>query len=279
MDKARRALKAATHGDFATLVAKGVARARRRPRVLYKHPMPGGDSARRINRLLAGMPDARAYLEIGLATGTTLESVEAPLRWGVDPRPQFDVRRLPPGVHVHVGTSDEFFEQLPFQETQFDLVFLDGLHTFRQTYRDLINSFRLFPKAIILMDDVVPVDEASAIPDYDAAIKAHRRLGLSRSPHIWQGDVFRVLLTLRSYHPELKYCTIEGPHNPQALIWNSQDSTRVEGKGDSELRSIEAIKYGNVFDQGIPEYFLPTTEDAALESALRPCLPENERRP
>jgi len=234
--------------------------------------MLDGHSARRINRLLTGLPDARAYLEIGLATGATFENVNAPIRWGVDPRPQFDVHHLPPGVHVHVGTSDKFFELLPSQRTQFDVVFLDGLHTFRQTYRDLINAFRVCPNGIILMDDVVPIDEASAIPDRSAAVDAHRRLGLSRSPNLWHGDVFRVLLILRAHHPELEFCTIEGPDNPQALIWKRQAVAAVQGRREEELRPLDAIEYGDVFSEGIPSYLRPAPEDIALERALTQSL-------
>lgn len=74
------------------------------------------------------------------------------------------------------------------------------------------------------MDDVVPIEEVSAIPDYGVAVEACRRLGLARDPRIWHGDVFRVLLCLRSYHPELEFCTIEGPENAQAVVWKTESA-------------------------------------------------------
>jgi hypothetical protein len=171
-----------------------------------------------------------------------------------------------------VGTSDEFFDRSPFRGDRFDVVFLDGLHTFRQTYRDLVNALRLCPEGIILMDDVVPLDEISAIPDYDAAVEAHRRVGLSRPQSIWHGDVFRVILSLHSYHPELAFCTIVSPDNPQTLIWRKRAFTSVQGTSESELRSVDAIDYVDVFGHGIPGYFLPATEDVAIAQALSGCL-------
>ncbi|HET7247078.1 MAG TPA: class I SAM-dependent methyltransferase [Streptosporangiaceae bacterium] len=36
-------------------------------------------------------------------------------------------------------TSDEFFAGLPTGKT-YDLIFIDGLHTFEQAYRDLCNA-------------------------------------------------------------------------------------------------------------------------------------------
>ena len=207
-----------------------------------------------------------------MASGHTFENVTASVRWGVDPRPQFDVRHLPSAVQVHVGTSDEYFDRRPFHGDHFDVVFLDGLHTFRQTYRDLVNAFRLCPNGIIMMDDVVPIDEVSAIPDYGAAVEAHRRLGLWRPLGIWHGDVLRVVLSLSSYHPELAFCTIEGPDNPQALVWKKQASAVVNGTSESKLRSVDAIEYGDVFSRGIPSCFRTTTENVAIKLALSGCL-------
>jgi hypothetical protein len=269
-----RIVEAAAYGNLGVVAANKVAGSRKRPRVLYKRPMPGrtGDSARRINWLLAGLPDASSYLEVGLSFGYTFENVKAPVRWGVDPNPRFDVHRLPPGVHVLVGTSDEFFDRPASRGSHFDVVFLDGLHTFRQTYRDLINAFRLCPDGIIVMDDIVPVDETSAIPDYDAALETSLCLGLTRPPGLWHGDVFRVILSIHSYHPELAFCTIEGPGNPQALIWKKQVSAEVQSASESDLVSVVGIEYGDVFGQGIPSYFLPTAEDVALRNALSGCL-------
>jgi hypothetical protein len=131
-------------------------------------------------------------------------------------------------------------------------------------YRDLINAVRLCPEAIFLMDDVAPIDAASPILDYDAAIEAHQRLG----PELWHCDVFRVMLGLRSFHPELAFCTIDGPDNPQALIWKKQAGADVKGASELDLRSIDAIEYSNVFSQGMPSYFLPATEDVAIGRAL-----------
>jgi len=39
-----------------------------------------------------------------------------------------------------VTTSDEFFSTLR-PSKRYDVAFIDGLHTFEQTYRDVINTF------------------------------------------------------------------------------------------------------------------------------------------
>ena len=99
---------------------------------------------------------------MGVEHGFTLEAIPISRRVAVDPRPLFSAHVLPPGVSVFATTSDAFFAQLEPDE-RFDLVFLDGLHTVEQTYRDLINSLRhLQPHGVIVIDDVVPVDAYSA---------------------------------------------------------------------------------------------------------------------
>ena len=44
-----------------------------------------------------------------------------------------------------------------FADHSLDLVYLDGLHTFEQTYRDLCNTLmHAHPATVILVDDTVP---------------------------------------------------------------------------------------------------------------------------
>jgi hypothetical protein len=96
-----------------------------------------------LNALLRGT-HAVSYLEIGVDEGRTFENVVCAERWGVDPSPKFDMSRLPDGATFFRLTSDEFFAGLS-AEKGFDVVFLDGLHTFEQTYTDLVNALARGP--------------------------------------------------------------------------------------------------------------------------------------
>jgi hypothetical protein len=99
------------------------------------------NSSRRINQFAKLLAHPTSYLEVGVEYGYTLEAVAVPNRVAVEPQPRFSLRHVPAGVSVFVTTSDKFFEGLDPGVT-FDLVFLDGLHTYRQTYRDLMSSLR-----------------------------------------------------------------------------------------------------------------------------------------
>lgn len=246
------------NGDLISLASKRI-----RPRRHLTNPTLGGHSARRINKLFEGLPDAGRYLEVGLAYGHTFENVQAPVRWGVDPDPRFNVKYLPPGTHVAVMTSDEFFEGIDPRES-FDVVFIDGLHTYRQTYRDLVNAFRVCPRGVILIDDVVPSDEVSAMPDQEKSLNERSRRGF-KDRYTWHGDVFRVILCLEAYHPELSFRTIVGVDNPQALVWRNDPGGVVTGVPEAALDKMGEVSFTDVFGKGMPDSFFPRTESEAIE--------------
>lgn len=91
------------------------------------------------------------YLEIGIQRGINFEEIKAPYKVGVEPYP----RQKQPGVLEM--TSDEFFTLQNPDYIGFDLVFIDGLHTEEQTWKDLQNSLeRLSENGVIVMHDALP---------------------------------------------------------------------------------------------------------------------------
>jgi hypothetical protein len=228
-------------------------------------PGRGGDSARRINKLLAARPGETRYLEIGVWQGGTLESVCATERWGVEPTPQFDAPTVPAGVTIHVCTSDVFFSTLD-ADVQFDVVFLDGLHTYAQTYRDLINALRVCPSGFVLIDDVVPADSDSAHPDRQYARRAAKLAG---RPPIWHGDVFKAVIAMSRYHSDqLDFCTIVDTGNPQTVVWRKSPGEAVPPRDPSRLAELDDMTFAQVFESGVPDFFNPMAEDPAIARAI-----------
>jgi len=256
-------------GSFTHTLRNRVRARRGQPRIL-RHDAGrvfGTHSSRRINRLADQLGDVTAYLEVGVARGFTLEAVNVPNRTGVDPRPRFSLQHLPDGVAVFVGTSDDFFATLDTDVT-FGVVFLDGLHTYQQTYRDLIQSLRhTSPAGVVVIDDVVPSDEVSAMPDQDESYAERRRRGLaSRS---WSGDVFRMIPVLRDHHPELEVRTIIGSGSEQAVVWKESVAIESCSIDDELLAGYGSVSYHDVFSEGVPEWFKPGTEDEVIRAAVR----------
>jgi hypothetical protein len=227
-----------------------------------------GPSARRINRLLSAFPDESRYLEIGVFRGYTLENVRATYRWGVEPDPRFDTTSVPPGVTIDVCTSDQFFSRWD-PECQFDLVFLDGLHTFRQTYRDLINALRVCRAGFVLIDSVVPSDSTSANPDQQESWLERERLQLGGNPNTWHGDVFKVIVALSKYHrSQLTFCTVLNRGKPQTIVWRKPQAEEVLPIDTVSLDSLDEIRFDEVFTPRAPKYFVPKAEEAAIRWAL-----------
>jgi hypothetical protein len=220
-------------------------------------------SARRINKLLNEIPFAKNYLEIGLSAGKTFQNVNFSFRVGVDPHPLFALDRLPKQSTVFPIASDDFFAIC--EESTFDLVFIDGLHTFEQTYRDLIHSLELCPTGLILIDDVVPSDEFSAMRDQMDSQALRKKAGISGSS--WHGDVFKVILCLSDHHPDLSVRTIVGSGNPQTLVWRKKLGTKIESVKKFQLDKYMSIKYQDVFLDGPPDCFFVCSEEDAIRDA------------
>jgi hypothetical protein len=235
------------------------------PRRLASHAGSalGTNSSRRLNRLSDLLVEPRDYLEIGVETGRTFEAVDLPNRVAVEPNPRFSVTALPEGVDVRVKTSDDFFAELD-PAVAFDLIFLDGLHTYEQTYRDLMQALsHSRPHSVILVDDVVPSDRVSAIRGLDDSLRERARLG--QNDDRWHGDVFRLLLVLRDHHPDLRLRTIiDGGANEQTVIWQGNSDFRASPISSDELSRYQRYSYDDVFVDGVPDFFRPGTEDEVL---------------
>ncbi len=140
------------------------------------------------------------YLEIGIFDGLVFLHVEAQTKVAVDP--QIRVPRLKrvraarkPGVSFHEIPSDDYFARLE-PTTEFDVVFVDGLHLYEQALRDTESALaHLAPGGVVLMHDCNPTSEAVAARDpEEAKAKGHRA---------WCGDVWKAVVHLRATRKDL----------------------------------------------------------------------------
>lgn len=123
-----------------------------------------------INLLLSRYANP-AYLEIGCATNALFDALPVRNKIGVDPVSGGTLRL----------TSDEFFQQ---NRARFDVVFIDGLHTYDQVRRDVVNSIQcLREDGWIVLHDLLP----------RSWIEAHVPM-VTRGE--WTGDVWKVAFEL-----------------------------------------------------------------------------------
>lgn len=238
----------------------------------YRLAMFGHWSSRRLNLLSERLESAERsrYLEIGVRKGHTFRQVNVPEKWGVDPNPLISAKNLPPRSRMIKDTSDAFFESVANQMT-FDLVFLDGLHEARQTWRDLNNALlRLSENGIILVDDVVPDDDSSAHPDQKASLRLQYKHG--KFDRRWQGDVWKIIPVIAELLPELKVHIVGRSgslrDNAQAVIVPTKRFSN-RPKENAVIAEFEKLKNASFtrFKTSNPKLFASVDETQLLNPA------------
>ncbi|MET0454631.1 MAG: class I SAM-dependent methyltransferase [Mycobacterium sp.] len=166
------------------------------------------------------------YLEIGVDEGRSFEVV-SPETWtlGIDPDPH--LRKSPgPRQRVFAQTSDDFFETSDVMALlngkSLDLAFIDGMHQFEFALRDFVNVERhCSADAIILIHDVYPIDDISASRE--------------RISNFWSGDIWRLILLLKKYRPELTINTIGARPTGLAIVQNLDPHSRTLSERQQEI--------------------------------------------
>jgi hypothetical protein len=189
---------------------------------------------------IIGVTNPKSYLEIGVHQGITFNSVKYQEKVGVDPEFLFDTAVCDGATsRLHKMTSDKFWSTMP-EKGKFDLIFLDGLHTFEQTYRDFCASIALsHEKTIWLIDDVTPVNFISSLPNPQHVARI-RKLFRSKGT-FWMGDVYKVIFAIHDFFPQYNFATLEG--HGQTIVWK-EARTRFKPKWNS-LSKISNLGYWN----------------------------------
>lgn len=201
---------------------------------------------KRFERLnaLAKLNDAKQYLEIGVCRGVTFNQISVPVKVGVDPNFLFDTSLYANhNRHFHKVTSDVFFSREANAYRPFDLIYLDGFHTFEQTFRDLCSSLSFsHNRTLWLLDDTCPDSLAAADRSTDRAAFLRKQLNINNGS--WMGDVFKVICAIHDFFPQLSYATFPG--HGQTVLWFSP-RTDFHPKWNS-LRAISELTFADFLE-------------------------------
>jgi hypothetical protein len=220
------------------------------------------NSARRINALSQQLGGHR-YLEIGVLGGHTFIDVDMDDRTAVDPGFQFDTDAYAnERTRFWRETSDAFFAHDPIMPP-YDVVLIDGMHTFEQVFRDLTNVLlRTQDRSVIVLDDTVPDDAYSTVKNSSASYRYREMDGVPK--YGWQGDVFKSVFLIHDFFPSLNYRTIVGMGNPQTIVWRGNPEPRRP-----VFDNMEAISRLSYFD--LKEHWnilYPCSDDEALSLCI-----------
>ena len=171
----------------------------------------------------------RAYLEVGTFHGDSLKLARC-AAIAVDP--QFRLEHQVPGAAVPAlclfqMRSDEFFKSYDPRAIlgrPIDFAFLDGMHLIEFLLRDFIQTERAcHPQSVIALHDCVPLDLHMAGRDWGNM----ERRALSVHPNWWTGDVWKILLVLRRYRPDLTVEVLNAPPTGLVMIRGLDPESRV----------------------------------------------------
>jgi hypothetical protein len=204
---------------------------------LARIKMPGPDYPVWLDRLHEALRP-ETYVEIGVFTGTTLALARPPtIAYGVDPEPSIS-SVLKTETHLFPETSDEFFAKRRLEGLlsgrPVRLAFIDGLHSFEQCLRDFMNlEAYCGPASAILLHDTVPLDE-----------RTQRR---TRETLFWTGDVWKAVLALKHYRPELELFTIPAAPTGLTVLIGLDPSSRVlRGAYDDAVHRFIDVPFSEI---------------------------------
>ena len=156
-----------------------------------------------------------SYLEIGCDNNTTFDAISTASKVGVDPNRGGTLRM----------SSDEFFHS---NKDEFDVIFIDGLHTYAQCHTDTKNALEILrPGGFVFHHDFIPTNW----------IMEH----VPRLSTTWTGDVWKVAFEL--YNADwIKFMIADADHG-----------IGITFKGGSQLRfqqdrAMETVGFDYFYD-------------------------------
>ncbi|WP_207462030.1 class I SAM-dependent methyltransferase [Azospirillum sp. SYSU D00513] len=200
-----------------------------------------------INEFTKEFPQCR-YLEVGLWKAETFREVIAHLKVGIDPNFRFsraDVEK--PGVILEEVKSDDYFFGERHKDLCFDVVFLDGLHTFEQTLRDFNNALvKLDRNGVIIIDDVLPSSYLASISDPGLVSKIRSPDNpFNDNSSAWMGDVYRLVYFIETFYPMIEFALVKETQ-AQLVCWRRRTARNILGVGFGKVEAISRVDYAHL---------------------------------
>jgi tetratricopeptide (TPR) repeat protein len=179
--------------------------------------MPGDGYLIWLERLY-GLLSPQTAIGIGVHQGESLALFRPPtFVIGIDPSPTlaFPLRTE---THIFTETSDEFFSRGRAESLlagrPLSLGFIDGLHLYEQALKDF-NNLEAYcgSGSVVLFPNTVPLDEPTQ--------------SRTRNTQFHTGDVWKTVLALKHYRPDLDIFTIATPPAGLTVVTGLDPASRV----------------------------------------------------
>lgn len=173
-------------------------------------------SVRRVHQVVE-LTGTATYLDVGVYGRDRFFPIAIRYKDAVDPAFRFNCSGMSSEYTGFLQMqSDEFFASaLP--RPQDDVIFLDGLHTFAQTFRDFMTTLPFsHGKTVWLIDDTVSCDPYSALWDMEHSYAERTKARMPWNP--WHGDVYKVIYPLHDFCPNFNFARTVDGRNPQMVV-------------------------------------------------------------
>jgi predicted O-methyltransferase YrrM len=223
--------------------------------------LPGDNYLDVLSRIMAHR-QPRTYVEIGIFEGASLRlATMAQAVLGIDPNPQVK-ETLPANTRVVQLKSDDFFAKHDMRASlggrSVDVAFIDGMHWFEFALRDFANLERhCEPDSVILIHDCYPVDAECT----------------QREPRDvnWTGDVWRLVVLLKKYRPDLSINTIGSAPSGLVVVQNLDPaSTLLHDNEDRLIEEFMALDYSYLNDDKAGKLNLFPNDWEAIRQMIKP---------
>lgn len=152
----------------------------------------------------------QSYLEIGLGDGGNFLKINCKEKTSVDPDPEC-FTMIPSFKMI----SNDFFTM---NRKKYDIIFVDGLHTFEQTYIDIKNALmHLNENGIVLAHDTLPPTE------YHQREPEFYKIGEE-----WNGTCWKAIAKLRIEEENLSICTIDTDWGVSLISLGTNNKFNIE---------------------------------------------------
>jgi len=200
--------------------------------------------------------DFTNYLEIGCQKGKSFLPIKAKNKTAVDPVFKIPIRRRLKWLikwpsnrknRYFQEESDNFFakrKEYLRQLGHLDIVLVDGLHNFRTSLNDVLNSLNyLNPKGLILMHDCYPPNAAAAYPSEFFPSEEEIK-NIEGWADEWCGDVWKsVVYLIRKYPDTLEVGVINTDYGLGFVMPNSAMKERDFRIDEKLFAEIDKLTY------------------------------------
>jgi glycosyltransferase involved in cell wall biosynthesis len=179
--------------------------------------MPGDDYLVWLERLYSSLAP-ETVIEIGVYQGASLALLRPPtVAIGIDPSPTL-TSPLKTETHIFAETSDEFFAQRRLERLlagrPLSIALIDGLYLYEQVLRAFIGLEECCgPHSVLLIHNTIPLDELTQ--------------SRTRETTFYTGDVWKAVLCLKCYRPDLDIIMIATPPAGLTVVTGLDPTSRV----------------------------------------------------